>query len=181
MAFMSTTKEMWNHLVTTQETKTVNEQNAMLSSWESLKQHSHEKMATYIRRLDLLAAQLNEKGRHKDDVDKLHKLQAGMSDNWIGERTSLEVCANFTPYPEMCAILQGTALRRGELTEELIVSGKAHSTFQKRKYRGKERKQGLDKHRCLGCGSCNYFSSDCPKVKLTKNEYGYFNRVCWKC
>jgi hypothetical protein len=178
MAFMETAKEMWSHLVTTQESKTVNERNAMISSWESLRQGSHEKMAAYIRRLDLLAAQLNEKGRHKDEVDKLHKLLGGLSDNWSGERTSLEVCANFTPYPEMCAILQGIAVRRGELTGELILGGEAHSTFQGKR-RPQERRQ--DRPRCMGCGDFSHSSSDCPKVKLTKNQYGYFNRVCWMC
>jgi hypothetical protein len=131
-------------------------------------------MATYIRRLDLLAAQLNEKGRHKDDVDKLHKLLAGLSDNWAGERTSLEVCANFTPYTEMCAILQGIAVRRGELTGEILLGGEAHVTGQERRSKPQERQ-------CFGCGKFTHDTAQCDKVKMTKNSYGRYNRVCWKC
>jgi hypothetical protein len=122
-----------------------------------------------------LAAQLNEKGRHKDDVDKLHKLLGGLSDNWAGERTSLEVCANFTPYSEMCAILQGIAVKRGELTGEVIIGGEAHVT-------GQERRKFPATKQCFGCGKFNaHDTSQCDKVKMVRNANGRYNNVCWKC
>jgi hypothetical protein len=178
MAFMASPKEMWMHLVTTQESKTVNERNAMLTAWESLRQEPHEKMAAFIRRLDLLSCQLNEKGRYKDNVDKLHKLLGGLSEGWAGERTSLEVCANFTPYIEMCAILQGIAVRRGEMTGEVILGGEAHVTQQ-----GNRRPRsayGMGR-KCLGCGQSTHTSDACPKVTLRKDDAGLYIKVCWHC
>jgi hypothetical protein len=180
MAYMTTSQQMWTHLITTQESKTVNERNAMLTSWESLRQESHEKMAAYIRRLDLLACQLNEKGRYKDDVDKLHKLLAGLSEGWVGERTSLEVCANFTPYNEMCAILQGIAVRRGETTGDVILGGEAHVTTQERRPFSKRTGNTFTK-RCLGCGLSTHVTDSCPKVTLKRDTAGQYIKVCWHC
>jgi hypothetical protein len=180
MAFMTTAKEMWSHLVTTQESKTVNERNAMLTTWESLKQEPHEKMAAFIRRLDLLSCQLNEKGRYKDNVDKLHKLLGGLNEGWAAERTSLEVCANFTPYIEMCAILQGIAVRRGEMTGEVILGGEAHVTQQDKRKPGARNSYGMGR-KCLGCGQSTHTTDVCPKVTLRKDETGFYVKVCWHC
>jgi hypothetical protein len=180
MAFMTTAKEMWSHLVTTQESKTVNERNAMLTTWESLKQEPHEKMAAFIRRLDLLSCQLNEKGRYKDNVDKLHKLLGGLNEGWAAERTSLEVCANFTPYIEMCAILQGIAVRRGEMTGEVILGGEAHVTQQDKRKPGARNSYGMGR-KCLGCGQSTHTTDVCPKVTLRKDETGLYVKVCWHC
>jgi hypothetical protein len=180
MAYMGTAQEMWRHLVTTQESKTVNERNAMLTAWESLKQDSHEKMAAYIRRLDLLSCQLNEKGRHKDNVDKLHKLLGGLSEGWAAERTSLEVCANFTPYNEMCAILQGIAVRRGEMTGEVIIGGEAHVTGQDKRRPMARNGYGMGR-KCLGCGQAGHITDSCPKVTLRKDAAGMYVKVCWHC
>jgi hypothetical protein len=180
MAYMGTAQQMWQHLVTTQESKTVNERNAMLTAWETLKQDSHEKMAAYIRRLDLLSCQLNEKGRHKDDVDRLHKLLGGLSDGWAAERTSLEVCANFTPYAEMCAILQGIAVRRGEMTGDVILGGEAHNTTLSRRRPGARNGYGMGR-KCLGCGQSTHTTDACPKVTLNKDAAGMYIKVCWHC
>ena len=183
LAYLKTAAEMWDHLLSTEESRTLNDVRVMVHEWEILKQEPSETMQAYIRRIDLLAARLMEVNRVKDQDDKLYKLLNGMGPHWAAERLAFKVTVNLQTYKEVCAILLGIAAEKGEANSDIRAGGEAHYTTGNRgNYRPMGKPRGpVSEILCRGCGSSDHHTANCPKVTLTKDENGRYPLTCYDC
>ena len=182
LAFMTSACEMWDHLLSTEESRTLNDVRRMVNEWETLKQLPSETMQQFIRRIDLLASKLLEVNRVKDQDDKLYKLLDGMGPHWDTQKAAFEVTANIQTYKEVCAILLGISVQRGEAAGDIAAGGEAHSTVGG--YKGKFPKGGWKSREggkgnfnsvlfCRACGSRDHHTANCPKHTLQRDYNGY--------
>ena len=185
LAFLQSATEMWDHLLATEESRTLNDVRRMVSEWEALKQLPSETMSQFICRIDLLAARLMEVNRIKDQDDKLYKLLDGMGPHWDAQKAAFEVTANIQTYKEVCAILLGIAIQRGEVAGDIAVGGEAHFTMgangAKVKPPKKAWEQGKSALFCSACGSREHHTSNCPKFTLERDANGRYPKVCFRC
>ena len=182
LSHMDSAVEMWDHLLSTEESRTINDVRRMVHDWEIMKQEPSETMQAFIRRIDLLAAQLKEVNKVRESDDKLFKLLEGMGKHWDVEKRSFEITASSQSYKEVCAILLGIAVKRGEVGSDLTAGGEAHFTVGGSNERGKPRGQ-FPKFPlfCFGCGSKEHHTGSCPKVTLEKLPNGKYPQNCFFC
>ena len=182
LSYMGTAAEMWDHLLSTEESRTVNDVRLMVLEWENLKQLPAESMQQFIRRIDILAAKLMEVNRVKDQDDKLYKLLNGLGPHWSSEKSAFLVTANLQTYKEVCAILLGIAVERGEVGD-VAAGGEAHFTVSnKGNYRPNGKPAGWQsKLFCRGCGSNDHHTGDCPKCTLVRDANGRYPLNCFRC
>jgi hypothetical protein len=190
LTYFPTATAMWEHLLSTEEQRTLNDVRRMVEAWETLKQDPSETVQSFICRIDLLAAKLSELGRLKDQDDKLYKLLNGLGPHWDHQKAAFEVTANLQSYKEVCAILLSIAAKRGEVNGDIAVEGAAYLTG-KGAFRGKGknpafgfRPKSLGKPAlfCRGCGKNDHHTANCPVVPgLVKDSAGRYPTVCFRC
>ena len=182
LSYMKTAAEMWDHLMSTEESRTINDVRRMVQSWEMMKQEPAETIQQFIRKIDLAAAKLCEVNHNRGPQDKLFKLLGGMGSQWEIERRQFEINSTTQTYKEVCSILLGIAVRRGEGNGDVFAGGEAHFTAGVRgKFMGKQHKTSDFVLFCFGCGSKEHHTGDCPKVTLVRDSSGRYPQNCFKC
>ena len=200
LTFFTNVSEMWEQLMASEGRNTLNEVRRLVAEWESLKQDSTDTMQVYIRKIDLTAARLGEKGLFKTQDEKLYKLINGMASHWDTQRGALEITANIQSYKDVCALLLGIAVSRGEVAGDMATGGEAYFSMGPNGARNKPRygkgggsAGGKYKPRpspssrpvlfCMGCNSMEHHTANCPIVpNLVKDVVsGRYPLICFSC
>jgi hypothetical protein len=174
-----------------------------------MKQESNDTMQQFIRKIDLLAARLGEKGLQKTQDEKLYKLINGMGTHWDTQRGALEITANIQSYKDVCALLLGIAVARGEVSGDMATGGEAHFTIGGRgrpkhggKVGGKVGNGGYKgrstpsqsfpgnggtstgpKVFCMACNSTDHHTANCtivPNLTIDPST-GKYPLICFHC